>query len=60
LTLSEILKYSSLEKLKKIKEVIKTNNLWSDKLKPIKDMLSSDISYFDVKIALAMIDKGDL
>jgi hypothetical protein len=27
LTLSEILKYSSLEKLKKIKEVIKTNNL---------------------------------
>lgn len=60
LTLSEILKYSSLEKLKKIKEVVKINNLSSEKLKPIKDMLSSDVSYFDVKIALAMIEKGDL
>ncbi len=60
LTLSEILKYSSLEKLKKIKEVIKINHLWTDKLKPIKDMLSSDVSYFDVKIGLAMIEKGDL
>lgn len=60
LTLSEILKYSSLEKLKKVKEVVKTNNLSSDKLKPIKDMLSSDVSYFDVKIGLAMIEKGDL
>lgn len=60
LTLSEILKYSSLEKLRKVKEVVKTNNLWSDKLKPIKDLLSSDISYFDLKIALAMIEKNDL
>lgn len=60
LTLSEILKYSSLEKLKKVRDVIKSNDLALDKLKPIKDMLSSDTTYFDVKIAIAMIEKGDL
>lgn len=60
LTLSEILKYSSLEKLKKVKDVVKKENFSGEKLKPIKDMLSGDVSYFDVKIALAMIEKGDL
>lgn len=60
LTLSDILKYSSLDKLKKVKEVIKKENLSSDKLKPIKEMLNDDINYFDIKIALSMIEKGDL
>ncbi len=60
LTLSEILKYSSLDKLKKVKEVIKKESVPTDKLKPIKEMLSNDINYFDIKIALAMVEKGDL
>lgn len=60
LTLSEILKYSSLEKLKSIREVVKKENFNSEWLKAIKEMLTSDISYFDIKIALAMIEKWDL
>jgi len=57
ITLSEILKYSSLEKLKMVREVIKKENFTVDKLKPIKDMLSKEVNYFDIKIALAMIEK---
>lgn len=60
LTLSEILKYSDLAKLKKIKQIIKNNSLSLDKLKPIKDMWESDVTYFDVKIAISMIYKEDL
>lgn len=60
LTLSEILKYSSLDKLKKVKEVIKKESVPTDKLKPIKEMLGNDINYFDIKIALAMVEKWDL
>lgn len=60
LTLSEILKYSSLEKLKMIREVVKKENFHVEWLKSIKEMLSGDISYFDIKISLAMIEKWDL
>ncbi len=60
ITLSEILKYSSLEKLKMVREVIKKENFTLDKLKPIKDMLSKEVNYFDIKIALAMMEKWDL
>lgn len=60
LTLSEVLKYSTIDKLKKVKEVLKNNSLNKDKLKTIKEMLSSDISYFDIKIAISMIEKWDL
>ncbi|MDD5769368.1 MAG: RecQ family ATP-dependent DNA helicase [Candidatus Gracilibacteria bacterium] len=60
LTLSEILKFSSLEKLKKIKETIKNNSLSLEKLKPIKDFCDENISYFDIKTAICMIEKGDL
>ena len=60
LTLSEILKYSSLEKLKMVREVVKKENFNAEWLKSIKEMLSGDISYFDIKISLAMIEKGDL
>ncbi len=60
LTLSEIIKFSNIEKLKKVKNVIKNNSLEVDKLKPIKELLESDISYFDIKLAISMIDKKDL
>jgi uncharacterized protein YpbB len=57
ITLSEILKYSSLEKLKKVREVVKKQDGNIEGLKYIKELISSDISYFDIKIALAMIEK---
>ncbi len=63
--LSEIIKLTSFSKLKLIKEVI-NNNLWwnTQPLKPIKEELENnwkkDISYFDIKIAIAMMNSNDL
>ena len=60
LSLSEIMKFSEISKLKQIKEVINLNKLDITKLLPIKEKCSPDINYFDIKISLAMIWKKDL
>ncbi|NVP17627.1 RecQ family ATP-dependent DNA helicase [Candidatus Gracilibacteria bacterium] len=65
LGLSDIMKYTSFSKLKIVKDVInkELNGIVSE-LKPIKEKIENlgnkDISYFDIKLAIAMIDKKDL
>lgn len=65
ISLSDILKLTELSNLKKIKAVILDN--FSGKvetLRPIKDLLDESgeksISYFEIKLAVAMMGKGDL
>lgn len=58
--LHDIMKYSELDKLKNIKSIIEKNNLELDKLSPIKDLCPWNINYFDIKICLCLIGKGDL
>ncbi|MDD3145650.1 MAG: RecQ family ATP-dependent DNA helicase [Candidatus Gracilibacteria bacterium] len=63
--LSDIMKFTSFSKLKNIKDVIiKDLNSVVSELKPIKTRLEEleykDISYFDIKIAISMIEKKDL
>lgn len=64
LWLTNIMKYTSFSNLKKVKEVISENSLETSTLKPIKEELEknnkNDISYFDIKIAISMIEKKDL
>ncbi len=65
LSLFEILKLSELEKLKTVKLLVESDALIDNlALKPIKEILQdegrSDISYFDIKLALALIEKEDL
>lgn len=64
LKLSDLLNFSSFWKLKDIKSVIDSENLYLDKLKPIKQSLEinwkKEISYFDIKIAISMINNKDL
>lgn len=65
LWLSDILKFSSFSKLKIVKEVIENDLDWAvDILKPIKEKLeekwNNDTSYFEIKIAIAMMDKKDI
>lgn len=60
LTLVWVLKYSTIDHLKEVKKAIKKNKLDPNKLKPIKELVPSDISYFDIKLAIAMINKDDL
>lgn len=63
--LGDIMKFTNFSKLKNAKDVIinDLNNVVSE-LKPIKTRLEElwhkDISYFDIKIAIAMIEKKDL
>jgi len=65
LSLIDILKLTNFDNLNKIKNVI-INELNNDieKLKPIKEKLEElwfyDISYLEIKIAIAMIEKKDL
>jgi len=54
------MKFSDFNRLKNIKEIISKNKLDISKLSPIKEKCDSNISYFDIKIALAMIEKKDL
>ncbi|NCO31567.1 hypothetical protein GW891_01825 [bacterium] len=59
------MKFTSFSKLKNIKDVIiKDLNSIVSELKPIKIRLEElghkDISYFDIKIAISMIEKKDL
>lgn len=63
--LTDIMKFSSFSNLKAVKEVITDKLKWiTDPLKPIKENLESewkkDISYFEIKIAIAMMDKKDI
>lgn len=65
LSLMDILKLISIWNIKKVKEVINTKLDWNiEKLKPIKEELEKswekNISYFDIKIGIAMMWKGDI
>jgi uncharacterized protein YpbB len=60
-----IMKLTSLQKSKQIKTEIETHfSGWVEKLKPLKEHLEwlwiNDISYLDIKLAIAMIDKKDI
>ena len=65
LWLSDLLKFTSFSNLKQVKDVI-INELSgvTNPLKPIKEKLAENdyknISYFDIKMAIAMMDKKDL
>ncbi len=65
LTLFDILKLVKLQDIKKIKEIINEQLWWeTEKLKPIKEKLEDiwekNISYFEIKIAIEMMDKWDI
>jgi hypothetical protein len=61
LSLNEVLKYVNLWNLKTVKDVLNEEfNGNIAKLKPLKDKLPKNISYFDIKVALVMIKKRDL
>jgi ATP-dependent DNA helicase RecQ len=65
LSLNEVLKLVEFSVLKTIKNIITENFSWTvDALKPIKDLLEEswdkNISYFEIKLAVAMIGKWDL
>lgn len=64
-TLLQLLDLVELEKLKIVKDVLASDAILEVKeLKPIKEKLESEghktVTYFDIKIALSMIGKGDL
>ncbi len=65
LNLIDILKLVSLSSIKEVKKVIKNNFSWEvERLREIKEILDknwkNNISYFDIKIAIAMMQKGDI
>lgn len=60
LSLAEIMKFSELEKLKYVKKIVQDHALDTTKLQPIKELCEKNITYFDIKIALALIEKQDL
>jgi ATP-dependent DNA helicase RecQ len=60
INLWEILTFTMIEKLKKIKDIVAKNNLDTTKLQPIKELCDESITYFDIKIAIALIEKSDL
>lgn len=65
LWLWEIMKFSSFSKLMSVKNIINdVLNKKIEQLKPVKqaleDIWKKDITYFDIKIAIAMMDKKDI
>ena len=65
ITLNQVLKLVEFSNLKKIKIIITDNFSWTvETLRPIKDLLDESweksISYFEIKLAVAMLAKGDL
>jgi ATP-dependent DNA helicase RecQ len=65
LSLMDILKLITLANIKKVKEVIKEKFWWNiETLKPIKEELEKiwekNIPYFEIKMAIAMMWKGDI
>jgi ATP-dependent DNA helicase RecQ len=65
ISLMDVLKLITLADIKKVKEVINEKLWWNiEPLRPIKDELDNiwekKISYFDIKVAIAMMGKGDI
>ncbi len=65
LSLNNVIKYSSFSKLNEVKNIINNSFSWEiEALKPVKlkleDLWFKDISYFDIKLAISMLDKKDL
>lgn len=65
LLLHEVLHLVDFDNLKKVKSILQEHFWWiSEKLKPLKEALEwsweHQISYFEIKAALAMIEKWDL
>ncbi len=65
LKITDILGFSSFSRLKPVKEILNKDFDWKiEALKPIKEKLeeewNKEVSYFDIKIAIAMIEKKDL
>ena len=65
LSLNNVMKLTEFSNLKKIKTVIADNFSWTvEALRPVKDLLEESwektISYFEIKLAVAMIGKWDL
>ena len=63
--LNDIMKLTSFARLKSVKQVVAESFSWKvEKLKPVKEVLeengNKEVSYFDIKLALVMIEKGDL
>jgi len=59
------MKLVDYEKTKIVKKAIDSDALFENtQLKPIKDALEADgktdISYFDIKLTIAMMEKGDV
>ena len=60
-----MLKLTEFSHLKSVKNIVAESFLGTvEKLKPVKEILEEngekEVSYFDIKLALAMIEKGDL
>jgi len=60
INISQIMNFSQIDKLKRIKKIILENDLDLDKIQPIKNKLWEEYSYFDIKITISMILKKDL
>jgi ATP-dependent DNA helicase RecQ len=65
LSLMDVLKLITLVNIKRVKEVINEKLWWNiEALKPIKEELEKawekKITYFEIKIAIAMMGKGDI
>ena len=65
ISLTDLLNYSSISNLKKIKNIIIWELDWDiSALKPIKEALekawNKEISYFEIKICISMLEKKDL
>ncbi|MDD2907088.1 MAG: RecQ family ATP-dependent DNA helicase [Candidatus Gracilibacteria bacterium] len=65
ISLGEVMKMATFSKLKSVKDTILNDlNGVISELKPIKEKLEEkdlkDISYFDIKLVIAMMDKKDL
>ena len=65
ISLTDLLNYSSISNLKKIKNIIIWELDWDiSALKPIKESLEKawnrEINYFEIKICISMLEKKDL
>lgn len=65
LSLNDMLKLTEFSHLKSVKNIVAESFSGKvEKLKPVKEILEEngekEVSYFDIKLALAMIEKGDL
>jgi len=61
----QVMKLTEITKLKAVKGVVEANAILTEtELRLLKDTLeesgNTEVGYFDIKLALAMIQKGDL